>query len=69
MCLPRLTQLGRYDEGAKCLFTFYFYNPEDNLATSNMAFYRHQLELPQGEFVWREPGIQTHQAAFLAGKY
>jgi len=27
-------QLENYKEGAKCLFSFYFYNPEDELATS-----------------------------------
>ena len=65
--LPSPMQLENYEEGAKCLFSFYFYNPEDELATTNFPFYRRQLELKEGEFVWREPGIQPHQAAYLAG--
>ena len=62
-------QLENYVEGAKCLFSFY--NREDELGLTNFPFYRQKLELKEGEFVWREPGISnpTRQHTLQVGIY
>lgn len=61
-------QLEDYEEGAKCFFTFSFYNPDSDLIAANTPFYRRTLELGPDEFVWREPPTQLHQDYFLEGE-
>ena len=61
-------QLENYEEGAKCFFTFSFYNPESDLIPGNTAYYRRVLLLEPEEFVWREPPTQPHQDHFLQGQ-
>lgn len=60
-------QLGNYEEGAKCFFTFAFHNPDSELVSVNSDFYRKELELGPNEFIWREPPTQPHQDPFLEG--
>lgn len=60
-------KLDNNEEGAKCFFTFMFYNPDNELVAGNVPFYRRVLSLEQDEFVWREPPTQPHQDLFLEG--
>ena len=71
--LPRIcslnnVQLDNYEEGAKCFYTFMFYNMESDLIVGNDVFYRKTLQLGKDEFVWREPPTQPHQDIFLEGQ-
>lgn len=68
MCVCVCVQLGDYEEGAKCFFTFSFYNPDSDLIEPNTRFYRNTLELGPDEFVWREPPTQPHQDYLLQGE-
>lgn len=60
--------MDNYEEGARCFFTFAFYNPNSSLVAPSIPFYRKVLELGPEEYVWREPGVQPHQEAFLQGE-
>ena len=61
-------QLGNFEEGAKCFYTFMFHNMKNDLIPGNDRFYRKTLELGTEEYVWREPPTQPHQDLFLEGQ-
>ena len=56
------------EEGAKCAFTYYFYNPNDTMIITSISYYRKHLELAQTEFLYREPGMKTHQITYEAAR-
>lgn len=63
------SQLEEFEVAARCCFTFLHRNPDDELASSSVSFYRNKLDLKDDEFIYREPDIITHQESYLKGAY
>ena len=56
------------EEGTKAAFTYFFYNPNDTMIVSSIAFYRKELGLKADEYISVEPGLSPHQQAYKEGR-
>ena len=61
-------QLERMEEGTKAAFTYFFYNPNDTMITSSIAYYRQELGLKADDYISVEPGLSPHQRAYKEGR-
>ena len=60
--------MGNYEEGIKCAYPYFFYNPNDTMITHSINFYRKRATLSDDEFPAREPGMKSHHQKYEASK-
>ena len=67
LLLVLILQMKNYEEGMKCINTYYFHNPNDSMAINSLKFYRSKLNISQDHLMYREPGQLAHNTAYIAG--